>query len=487
MEQKPQVTTYSTVTSRAAAAHPQPALRRALGLWGAVSIVVGTVIGSGIFLVPTRMIGLVGSVQTLFVVWIVAGVLSLFGALTYAELAAAMPEAGGEYVYLTEAYGPFWGFVYGWTQMWVAKSGSIATLAAGFYTYLTVFYPALGKPLVVLPYHIGPEGSLLEVHYGQLVAIVLILVLAGINYLGVEAGGALQVAVTVLKMLLIGGIIVIGLFSGKGDFSHLAQSIPAGTPGVAGFLLAMVSALWAYDGWNNVSMVASEIKEPHRNLPKALIFGTMAVIATYLLMNVAYFYVLSPERVSQSPRLAADLMTTIFGSAAGRAVTVAVLISILAALNGSILTGARVPYAMARGGLFFRSIAKVHPRFRTPGNSMVALCLWSCLVLLSGWYDQLYTFVIFGSWILYLMTAASVFVLRRKRPDLPRPYRVVGYPVVPVLFVLVALLLLANTLQKSPRESLMGLALMALGVPFYLYWKTGSKEAAPASILESKP
>jgi basic amino acid/polyamine antiporter, APA family len=475
-EQKPAAAGYSTVTSRAAAAFPQPALRRALGLWGAVSIVVGTVIGSGIFLVPTRMISLVGSVHTLFVVWIVAGVLSLFGALTYAELAAAMPEAGGEYVYLTEAYGPFWGFVYGWTQMWVAKSGSIATLAAGFYTYLAVFYPALGKSLVVLPYHIGPEGSLLEIHYGQLVAIVLIVILAGINYVGVEAGGAVQVTVTALKMILLGAVIVIGLFSGKGDFSHLGQSIPAGVTGIAGFLAAMVSALWAYDGWNNVSMVSSEIKEPQRNLPKALIFGVMAVILTYLLMNVAYFYVLSPERVSQSPRLAADMMTTIYGSVAGKAVTVAVLISILAALNGSILTGARVPYAMARGGLFFRSIAKVHPRFRTPGNSMVALSLWSCLLVLSGWYDQLYTFVIFGSWILYLMTAASVFVLRKKRPDLPRPYRVVGYPVVPVLFVLVALLLLANTLQKYPRESLMGLALMALGVPFYLYWKSHSSQ-----------
>jgi APA family basic amino acid/polyamine antiporter len=483
-DQKPDVTSYSTVTSRAAAAHAQPSLLRALGLWGAVSIVVGTVIGSGIFLVPTRMISLVGSVQTLFVVWIVAGVLSLFGALTYAELAAAMPEAGGEYVYLTEAYGPFWGFVYGWTQMWVAKSGSIATLAAGFYTYLTVFYPALGKPIVVLPFHIGPEGSLLEIHYGQLVAIVLIVVLAGINYVGVEAGGAVQVAVTGLKMILLAGVIVVGLFSGKGDFSHFAESIPAGTAGIAGFLAAMVSALWAYDGWNNVSMVSSEIKEPQRNLPKALIFGTMAVILTYLLINVSYFYVLSPLRVAQSPRLAADMMTTIHGSVAGQAVTVAVLISILAALNGSILSGSRVPYALARGGLFFRSIAKVHPRFRTPGNSMIALCLWSCLVVLSGWYDQLYTFVIFGSWILYLMTAASVFVLRRKRPDLPRPYRVVGYPVVPLLFVFVAILLLINTLQKYPRESLMGLALMALGVPFYFYWKGHARR--PGATAENQ-
>ena len=445
MEQKPDVTTYSTVTSRAAAAHPQPSLRRALGLWGAVSIVVGTVIGSGIFLVPTRMINLVGSVQTLFVVWIVAGVLSLFGALTYAELAAAMPEAGGEYVYLTEAYGPFWGFVYGWTQMWVAKSGSIATLAAGFYTYLTVFYPVLGKPVVVLPYHIGPDGSLLEIHYGQLVAIVLIIVLAGINYVGVEAGGAVQVAVTGLKMVLIGGVIVVGLFSGKGDFSHLAQSIPAGTVGVAGFLAGdgqrlvglrrMEQRQHGFFGDQRAAAKSSEGADfRHHGGDRHLLADQCGVL-------------LRVEPAAGVPKSApggGHDDDHLYGSAAGRAVTVAVLISILAALNGSILSGARVPYAMARGGLFFRSIAKVHPRFRTPGNSMIALCLWSCLVVLSGWFDQLYTFVIFGSWILYLMTAASVFVLRRKRPDLPRPYRVVGYPVVPILFVLVALLLLGQ-------------------------------------------
>jgi amino acid transporter len=436
-----------------------------------MSIVVGTVIGSGIFLVPTTMINTVGSVTKVFAVWIVAGVLSLFGALTYAELAAMLPEAGGEYAYLREAYGPFWGFLYGWTQLSVAKSGSIATLSAGFYTYFTVLIPALGKPVVVFPYHIGPDGSLLEIHYGQLVGIGLITVLASINYIGVRAGGGLQVFVTGLKMVLIGGVIAVGLFSGNGDFSHLAQSIPASAVGVSAFLGAMVSALWAYDGWNNVTMVSSEIKQPQKNLPKALVSGTLAVIVTYLLANCAYFYVLSPERVGKSQQLAADMMSVLYGPTAGRLVTVAVLISILAALNGSILSGARVPYAMARGGYFFKSIAKVHPRFHTPGNSIIALCAWSSLVLLSGWYDQLYRFVIFGSWILYLLATASVFVLRKKRPELARPYRVVGYPWVPASFVLVGGLLLVNSLQTYPRESLMGLVLMVVGVPFYWHWR----------------
>ena len=447
-----------------------PGLERVLGLWSAVSIVIGTVIGSGVFLVPSTMIRYLGSVEKLFLVWVVGGTLSLFGALTYAELAAAMPEAGGEYVYLSAAYGPFWGYLYGWTQFWVAKSGSIATLAAGFYTYLTVFYPVLGTTVLTVPAHIGPEGTLLAIHYGQLVAIAMILILAAVNYVGVRSGGNLQVAVTVVKMLLIAGVIVVGLFSGRGDFTHLRAGIPA-AGGISAFFAALVSALWAYDGWNNVSMVSSEIRNPQQNLPRALIFGTLAVMATYILINVSYFYVLSPAQVGASRRVAADMMSSLYGSAAARAVTVAVLISIFAALNGSILSGARVPYAMARDGLFFRTAAVVHPRFHTPGRAVIMLCVWSCVVVLSGWFDDLYNFVIFGSWILYLLTAVSVFVLRRKRPDMARPYRTLGYPLVPVLFVCVAALLLVSTLQTRPRESIRGLALMAIIVHFSFYWK----------------
>src|SRR4051794_12579221 len=454
-----------------------PGLQRALGLPSAASIVVGTVIGSGVFLVPSAMIRSVGSVRELFVVWIVAGVLSLFGALTYAELAAAMPEAGGEYVYLGEAYGRFWGYLYGWTQFWVAKSGSIATLAAGFYTYLSAFVPGLAKPVLVTPFHIGPGWSLLEIRYGQLFAIAIILFLGVVNYYGVRSGGNLQVFVTVLKMTLIGGVILVGLGSGRGDWSHFSQAAPS-VGGIAGFFAAMVSALWAYDGWNNVSMVSSEIRDPQKNLPRSLIWGTVAVIVTYLLVNTAYFYILGPSEVAASGRVAADMMAHIYGLAAAGGVTVAVLLSIFAALNGSILSGARVPYAMARDGLFFRFQAFVHPQFRTPGNAVLSLCVWSCIVLLSGWYDDLYNFVIFGSWILYLLTAISVFVLRRKRPDLPRPYRVIGYPVVPVLFIGMAGLLLFNTILARPRESLMGLFVMAASIPFYFHWRKGSSSKA---------
>lgn len=448
----------------------QPALQRVLGLPSAISIVVGTVIGSGIFLVPSSMIRSVGSVGTLFAVWIFAGILSLFGALTYAELAAAMPEAGGEYVYLSEAYGPFWGFLYGWTQFWVAKSGSIATLAAGFYTYLAAFVPALGLSFYTTSLHIGPHGTLLQFHYGQLVAIALILALAALNYVGVRSGGNVQVFVTALKMLLIGAVIVIGLCFGHGHLTHITDHVPA-LGGMAGFFAAMVSALWAYDGWNNVSMVSSEIRDPQRNLPRALIGGTLLVIATFLLINAAYFYVLTPGEVAGSHRVAAEMMFHALGPPAAVFVTVAVLISIFAALNGSILSGARVPYAMARDGLFFRTAAVVHPVYKTPGHAMVLLCLWSCVVVLSGWFDDLYNFVIFGSWILYGMTAFSVIVLRKRRPDLVRPYRVVGYPYVPVLFVCVALVLLISTAQTRPRESIMGLFLMALGIPAYFAWK----------------
>jgi APA family basic amino acid/polyamine antiporter len=218
-------------------------------------------------------------------------------------------------------------------------------------------------------------------------------------------------------------------------------------------------------------MVSSEIKHPQRNLPRALIFGILAVIVTYILVNIAYFYVLSPSEVAHTDQVAAGMMAKLYGPTAARAVTVVVLISILAALNGSILSGARVPYAMARDGYFFKAIADVHPKYKTPGNSMIALCVWSAILILSGWYEQLYNFVIFGSWILYAMTAASVFVLRRKRPNMPRPYRVTGYPLVPFLFVLVAVVLLGSTLGNSPRESLMGLGFMAIGIPLYFHFR----------------
>jgi len=277
-----------------------------------------------------------------------------------------------------------------------------------------------------------------------------------------------QVGVTIVKVALIFFIILAGFAKGSPHAPAAANLQPLT---IAGFFAALVAALWAYDGWNNVSMVASEIRNPQRTLPLALIWGTIAVIAIYLLANAAYFYVLSAPEVAASKRVAADMMRKVMGDGGAAAVSVAAMISIFAALNGSILTGSRVPYAMARDGYFFAAVARVHPAYRTPGVSILALSAWSAVLVLSGRYEQLFTYVIFASWILYGMTTAAVLVLRRKRPDLQRPYRTWGYPVVPVLFVLVAFFLVLSTLFDSPRESLLGLALIFLGLPFYFYWK----------------
>ena len=446
-------------------------LRRDLGPWAAASIVVGTVIGSGIFLVPHDMVLRAGSGGMVFFVFVFGGLLSLAGALSYAELAAAMPEAGAEYAYLREAYGPMWGFLYSWAQTWVGKGGSIATLATGFFYYLTTFFPGLDTVFYSLPLPLGPHGGPLEFRYGQLLAMALILALSWLNYFGVKLGGDVQVAVTSVKLGLIALIIVVGLGFGH---AHAPAAAISGPVTVAGFFAALVAALWAYDGWNNVAMVASEVRDPQKNLPRALVGGTIAVIVIYLLANAAYFRVLSAAEGGNSPRVAGEMMRRILGGPGAGVVAVAAMISIFAALNGSILTGSRVPYAAARDGYFFRAVARVHPEYRTPGVSITVLGTWSALLVLTGGFRQLFTYVMFASWIIYGMTTAAVMVLRKKRPDLPRPYRTLGYPVVPILFVAVAFLLVLSTLHDSPRESIMGIGMTALGLPFYFYWKSRS-------------
>ena len=443
-------------------------LKRDLGLWAAVAIVIGTVIGSGLFRVPQTMVQSVGTAGWVMAVFVAGGLLSLAGALSYAELAAAMPGAGGEYVYLTEAYGPVWGFLYGWTQMWVAKSGSIATLATAFFEYLANFRPEMEHVFYSVPLPIGEHGGPLPLKYGQLLATGLILFLALINYFGAKFGGNVQVVMTAVKVAAIAAIIAAGLAYRSAP--AIAASQPLTPITAAGFFAALVAALWAYDGWNNVSMVASEVKRPQRNLPLALIGGTLLVMALYLLANSAYFHVLTNVEVSANKRVAAAMMARVVGPWGASAVSVAVMISIFAALNGSILSGARVPYAMAKDGLFFRSFARVHPRFATPSVSILGLSLWSAVLVFSGRYDQLYNYVIFASWLLYGMTTAAVLVLRRKRPEMARPYRTLGYPVVPILFVAASLLLEGFTLRNSPREAVAGIVLILAGLPFYFYW-----------------
>jgi len=445
-------------------------LKRELGVWSATSIVVGTIIGSGIFLVPASMTRHVGSPWWVFAVWLGAAVLSLAGALAYSELAAAFPRAGAEYVYLKEAYGPLWGFAYSWMMTWVGKSGAIATLATGFVYYLATFVPVLDKPFYTVPWPIGPRGGPLPLTYGQLVAALLILLIGWINYLGVRLGARVQVAVTAAKVGLIAGIVVAGLSWPGGTLAHFSQRAPA-TGGWTGFFAALVGALWAFDGWNNVAMVAAETHRPQQVLPRALVGGTLLVAIIYLVTNLAYFYVLSPQDVASSERVAAVMMERIFGSPGAALVSLAAMLSMFGALNGSLLAGARIPYAAARDGLFFARMAAIHPRFFTPGFSILLLSGWAALLVFSGRYEELFTYVIFAEWLFYGMAAAGVIVLRLRRPELERPYRTPGYPLVPVLFVLATVALLASTLLASPRESLLGLALIVCGLPFYYGWR----------------
>jgi amino acid transporter len=461
------------------ASFPAPQLRRELGLAAAVAIVIGTTIGSGIFLVPHTMIQQLGSPLWLLAVWVGGGILSLFGALTYAELSAMYPEAGGEYVYLREAYGPFWAFTYGWTQTWVARSGAGATLATGFFLYLGTFLPAVNQVVVKIDWPIGPNWGPLEIRYGQLLAIVIILFLGLLNTLGVKLGGQVQVTVTVLKVVLISGVIVAGLLYRKGDAGHFSAQLPGVTVGFLPVFAALVGSLWAYDGWNTVVLVASEVKQPERNLPRALVLGTLGIISIYLAANGAYFLVLPPAEVAAQQTVAAAMMHAVAGETGAHLVSIAVMISIFAALNGLILGASRIPYAMAADGVFFAGAAEIHPRYRTPAKAIWLMAICSSVLVLSGRYAELFTCVIFASWILYAMAAASVVVLRRRRPEQARPYRVWGYPWIPGLFVVTAVVLLGSTAWQSPRESLLGMVLILIGIPFYLYWKNkGGRRAA---------
>ena len=478
---------------------------RTLGLPAAVSMVVGTVIGSGIFLVTSQMMLSVGSTPMVLAVWVFGGILTMFGALSYAELSAAMPQSGAEYVYLKAAYGPVWGFIYGWTITWVAKPGSAAALASGGYRYLAEFFPGLNDVVFSVALPIGPGGGPLDIHKGQFLGAGRIILFSGVNMLGTRLGGGLQVVGTGLKVALIVGIILGGLATGHGSVANFHSSLPVqsgpvqsgsvqsgsvqsgsvqsgadvpgpvpngtgATGGVAGFFVALVAALWAYDGWNTASMIGSDIQNPQKNLPRALIWGTAAVIAIYVTANLAYLYVLRAPEVATSQRVAADMMRRVAGPSGAAMVSVAAIVSILAALNGVLISGSRVPFAMAQDGYFFAWAGRIS-RFQTPAASLALQGAWSVLLLASGRFEDIIKMVIFTEWILYGMATAAVLVLRKTRPEMPRPYRVWGYPLVPIAFVLVAAALLYATLRESPRESGMGLGLIAVGLPFYYYWK----------------
>jgi APA family basic amino acid/polyamine antiporter len=460
-------------------------LVRGLNLTDTTALVIGTVIGTGVFIKTAIMSQDTGSPTMTLLAWVAAGVLSLAGALTYAELGAMLPHAGGEYVYLRHSYGETAAFLYGWMRFIVASTGSIAILGVGFATFLSAIVP-MTTVWAAKSFTIPILNQAINWQFGvkQVVAVAAILFFAIINCLTVSFGGRVQSALTVLKL---GGIaaVVIGVFffSQTADWSHLSESAgPGNATGASAFGLAMLAALWAYDGWNNMPMAAGEVKDPGRNVPRALIGGMIVVMAIYLLANLAYFYALPFSEILTSNstkfRDALPVSTkaaqTVFGEQGGRLISVAFILSALGALNGSTLTGARVPYAMARDGVFFSKAGTLSKKTHVPAFSLLLSGVWASVLAISGTFDQLTDYVIFASWIFYGLVTSSVFVLRRKFPNAERPYKTLGYPVMPLIFVLVALWLTINTLMNRPAESLVGLLLIALGLPIYFYYRSTS-------------
>jgi len=439
-------------------------LCRELGVSHASAIVVGTIIGSGIFLVPSEMMQAVGSAGLVYLAWIVGGALSLAGAMTYAELGAMKPQAGGEYVYIRDAYGPLPAFLYGWTWFAVAKPASIATLVTGLVRILGTFSAlAFFHRLVI--------RSPLAISYGQLVAIAAAALITALNYVGIRRAGDFQLIFTLLKIVIIVAVSLLAFTASNGTWRNFAGSFGGAMGGITGFMAALVAALWAYDGWNDLNMVSGEIRNPGRAIPLALIVGVAVVAALYMLTNAAVQYVLPASAIAASPRPMSDATAVAVGPWGAAIVSAGMAISILVTLNGTIMSGARVPFAMSTDGYFFRALAEVHPRFHTPSAALIVqLALSIALLLFAGSFRQLFSLAIFAEWLFYMIAASTVFVLRRTEPDAPRPYRTWGYPVVPAMFVIAAAVLLYYTFTENLRNSAYGLAVIVAGVPIYLYF-----------------
>ena len=442
--------------------HRTADLPRVLGAGEAIAIVVGTVIGSGIFLIPSEMMRDAGSSSLVYAAWVVGGLLSLFGAMTYAELGAMMPYAGGEYVYLRGAYGDTTAFLYMWTWFAVAKPGSIAAMSIGLARTLEFFpmFHGLTNPIRGLPF---------TIYWSQLFAIAVTWLITGLNYLGIKKAGEFQLFFTALKLILI--LVVVGFcfLSPLGTWSNFSTALPHAIGGWNGFMLALIATLWAYDGWNDLTMVAGEVRNPGRNLPIALVGGLLLVGALYMATNAAIQYVLPAAEIAASERPAVTALMAAAGSRGAALVAAAMAVSIFVALNGTTMSGARVPFAAARDGLFFRQFAHIHPRFQSPSTALVVQGLLSTFLLLFlARFEQLFDLTIFAEWLFYMLAASTIFVYRRKSPASQRPYRVWGYPVLPAVFVLCAAVVLVSSYTGNLKASVVGTMLILLGLPLMI-------------------
>jgi APA family basic amino acid/polyamine antiporter len=460
-------TATSPAASAAASTATATGLARTLNTWDLVLLGIGTVIGSGIFLVPATVLQQAdGKLGLAMAVWVVAGVLSVLGALTYAEMGAMKPEAGGLYVYIRDAFGPFVAFLYGWGLFFVICSGSVATLAVAFTNYLKEFVD------------LGDLGS-------RLAAAAMIAVIAIINVRGTRTSASVQNWTTAAKVLAILALSVALLATGHGLQAASGQWWPETLDGrlLSQIGIAMVGVLWAYEGWQYVTFSAGETTSPQRTFPRALFLGTAAIVGIYLLANLGYVAALTPGGAARATRIAAEAGNSALGPWVGKGIALAILVSMFSAANGLTLTGPRVYFAMARHGLFFRQLAVIHPRFRTPAFAIITSSIWAALLAVTGTFETLLTYVVFAGWIFYALGGAAIFYYRRAHPDAPRPFRTPGYPLTPILFVASAAAIVLNTLVTQPGRALVGLAILLAGTPAYLVWR---RTAAASALLVAK-
>ena len=465
-------------------------LKKTIGVWSATTIVIGSIIGANIFMKPATMAAQLGSPYLILLVWLVAGIVSMFGAMAYAELGAMFPETGGQYVYLRYAFGDFIAYLYGWASIAVINTASIAAIGFVFASYTNYFidlpqFSTTVEQSVML--HIPLIGDILPLqNFGvKALAIMMIMGLTVVNYVSVRSGNAVQFIATLLKtaaiMLLVFGI----LFSGKGSAANFISNAPdfdlTGWTLIGAFMAATTGAFAAYDGWNNLNMVAGEIRDPSKNITRSLIYGVWTCIVVYILVTLAYMYVLPIEVMAKSPLVASDAAAVVMGPVGGTAIALLIVISTFGSTNVNLLTNARVIFAMSDAKIFFKQAGKVHPRFHTPGNAVLILGVWSSLFVLSGSFDILADMFIFIGWIFYGLVILGLFILRRRMPDAERPYKAWGYPLVPLLFLIFTVIYIVITLYndinnyvegKSPIiNSVFGLLLTAIGIPLYFYFK----------------
>jgi len=469
-------TPVASLSNEAETSSEKPSLVRGLNLLDSVLLLVSGIIGSSIFLTAKDIAGPLPNPKLFFLVWVLGGVISLCACVAFAELGSMFPDSGGQYIYLREAYGDLVAFLYGWMLFAVANGGTIAALSVASAAYMGNIIPAISQEHVVFRLAGMPFTR------SHAVGLALIVVLTCVNVFGLRWGALLQNVSTWTKFIAMAVFVVLGFVIGKGQWSNFTAQTPGGltmglSPGqlISALGVGLIAVFWAYDGWVYITWVAGEVKEPRRNVPLAMVLGVLAVGAIYLAMNMVYVYALPLSEIAKHETIAHAAAAKLFSPGAALWLSAMIAISCFSAAAACTLSGSRVYLAMAQDGVFFRRMAMIHPKWRTPALSLVGQGIWAAVLTMSGRYDQLYTYVIFGMVLSYTLTVIGLFVLRWKKPDIPRPYRCTGYPWLPGIYVLVGVAWTLNTIIQRPTEAFWGAAIVAIGVPGYLYWKRSNR------------